>query len=222
MKKTFWATICLLMYVLPVSAESSWVCADKSAASVLLSRDSRKVGEGKKGLMKATYNAVDSFCRTLAGGVKAGYAGFVDASILATMTGESAVSVSKTHGYCFNPFVFVGAGLACDVYRDALFTPVYAAARFTLRDSWLAPYVGVRVGFSPGKKDGSSWAMGAYCSPSLGLRLALKSCHAVNVGIAYVLQSQSTDYSYDDGYKRYFGTTVDVHHSIALRVGFEF
>ena len=120
MKKTFWATICLLMYVLPVSAESSWVCADKSAASVLLSRDSRKVGEGKKGLMKATYNAVDSFCRTLAGGVKAGYAGFVDASILATMTGESAVSVSTTHGYCFNPFVFVGAGLACDVYRDAL------------------------------------------------------------------------------------------------------
>ena len=48
MKKTFWATICLLMYVLPVSAESLWVCADKSAASVLLSRDSRKVGKVRK------------------------------------------------------------------------------------------------------------------------------------------------------------------------------
>ena len=131
MKKTFWATICLLMYVLPVSAESSWVCADKSAASVLLSRDSRKVGEGKKGLMKSTYNAVDSFCRTLAGGVKAGYAGFVDASILATMTGESAVSVSTTHGYCFNPFVFVGAGLRClsrcSFYSCLCCCPIYFA-----------------------------------------------------------------------------------------------
>ncbi len=222
MKKTFWVSICLLMCVLSVSAENSGICADKSAASVLLSRDSRKDGEDKKVLLNAAHNAVDSFCHTLEGGVKAGYAGFVDASVLATMTGESAVSVSTTHGYCFNPFVFVGAGLACDVYRDVLFTPVYAAARFTLRDSWLAPYIGVRVGFSPGKKDGSHWAMGAYCSPSLGLRLALNGHRAVNVGIAYVLQSQSTDYSYDDGYKRYFGTTVDVHHSIALRVGFEF
>ena len=101
--------------------------------------------------MKATYNAVDSFCRTLAGGVKAGYAGFVDASILATMTGESAVSVSTTHGYCFNPFVFVGAGLACDVI-EMLFLLLFMLLPDLLCAivGWL--HVGVRVGFSPGKE----------------------------------------------------------------------
>ena len=117
MKKTFWATICLLMYVLPVSAESSWVCADKSAASVLLSRDSRKVGEGKKGLMKVTYNAVDSFCRTLAGGVKAGYAGFVDASILATMTGEPVCLCGSRAGLrCLSRCSFYSCLCCCPIY----------------------------------------------------------------------------------------------------------
>lgn len=151
-----------------------------------------------------------------------GYEGFADVSLLATMTGESAVSVSTTHGYAFNPWLFIGGGVACDIYREALFTPVYAAARFTFRDSGLSPYADVRVGFSPGKKDDSLWAMGAYFTPALGVRFALVGRCALNVGVAYVLQSQSTDYSYDDGYKRYFGTSVTLHHALSLRVGVAF
>lgn len=151
-----------------------------------------------------------------------GYAGYADVSLLATMTGESAVSVSTTHGYAFNPWLFIGGGVACDIYREALFTPVYAAARFTFIDSGLSPYADVRVGFSPGKKDDSLWAMGAYFTPALGLRFALMGRCALNVEVAYVLQSQSTDYSYEDGYKRYFGTTVTLHHSLSLRVGLAF
>lgn len=151
-----------------------------------------------------------------------GYEGFADVSLLATMTGESAVSVSTTHGYAFNPWLFIGGGVACDVYREAFFTPVYAAARFTFRDSELSPYADVRVGFSPGKKDDSIWAMGAYFTPALGVRFALVGRCALNVGVAYVLQSQSTDYSYDDGYKRYFGTSVTLHHALSLRVGVAF
>lgn len=62
----------------------------------------------------------------------------------------------------------------------------------------------------------------AYFSPSVGLSFPVGVAAAVQVGAAYTLQSQSTDYSYDDGYKRYFGTRVTLHHALSLRVGLAF
>lgn len=152
-----------------------------------------------------------------------GYAGYFDLGVEATMRGESVFAFSTSHGYRFNSYLFAGGGVALAAHADgALFTPLYAVGRFTLPRQSVLPFADVRVGISPGLKDGSHWALGAYFSPSLGISFPVKSAFAVQVGAAYTLQSQSTDYSYEDGYKRYFGTRVTLHHTLSLRVGLAF
>ena len=152
-----------------------------------------------------------------------GYAGYFDLGVEATMRGESAFSFSTSHGYRFNPYLFAGGGIALSAHADgSFFTPLYAVGRFALPHYPIIPFADVRVGISPGLKDGSHWAFGAYFSPSVGLSFPVGTAFAVQVGAAYTLQSQSTDYSYDDGYKRYFGTRVTLHHALSLRVGLAF
>lgn len=130
------------------------------------------------------------------------------------------VSVLTTHGVQFSQFVFFGAGVGINYYKQLDWTnvPIYGAFRFMMPLS-VAPYVDIKVGYSAGKIDG------LYGSVGMGCRFPINGRTGFNIGVNLDLQhcdrqlmpSARSDYYYHDDY--YLdGVTA----AIAIRAGIDF
>ena len=114
-----------------------------------------------------------------------GYKGMVDFAYgvgVNNLYNGSRISISTTHGYQINPYIFVGAGLQLNYHYDDsdLAVPIFANARASLPLSRnVALYFDYRIGCSIGL------GSGFYTSPAIGIRAGRKSAFNFSIGYEY-------------------------------------
>ena len=144
------------------------------------------------------------------------YRGFIDTTFLTDGVFEDMNSIgggfSTSHGYQFNPYIFLGGGVAYHSYSlDDFFgkysIPIFTNFRVNMNDKKISPFFDAKLGYSVGNYEG------AYVSPTFGVRFGLKQDVGLNVSIGYAIQG----YEYIDYYveKSYI-------HSLTLSVGVDF
>ena len=130
--------------------------------------------------------------------------------------GSGIFSFSTSHGYQFNPYFFLGAGIGVDYHFDweTVFMPIFANARGYFINGKISPFVDAKIGYAP--IDG----YGVYFSPSIGVSIGVSKKCAVNISIGYNMQ-QSEAYYF--GYQGYSGYYEDILiHGLSFKAGFEF
>lgn len=141
-------------------------------------------------------------------GNETGYKGFVDLGYTLGVGdwGVDRVELSTSHGYQFNPYLYVGAGVGVNYYFDAevVGLPIFAHVRGNILDNSISPYVDFRIGYSPLKD-----VQGLYMAPSVGCKI-----YSFNVSIGYVMQKAKYTYYYLDGSENCGG--------FSIKVGYEF
>ncbi|MDE6794656.1 MAG: hypothetical protein K2J63_05055 [Muribaculaceae bacterium] len=165
-----------------------------------------------------------------------GYRGFIDLESSVTSVRwypdyrESlwVWGLSTSHGYQFNPKVFVGLGAmweACTSYGNPV-TPVYAHTRFNPGWRNIPVYGDLRVGYTFGDDTG------IYISPAIGYRISGKRKAGLNISVGVTLQGYSKDkyrsIQYNDPV---YGPTTELfpdgkshtlHALFSLRLGVDF
>lgn len=165
------------------------------------------------------------------------YRGFVDAgySIGVGDYDFGRFEVNTTHGYQFNPYLFLGAGVGLhfmssyktsdmeiplDVRDSKVDIPVYANVHCNFSKKKVAPFVDVKGGTYVTNNGG------LYVNASVGCRVAINEKQAVNVSVGYASEKlefetfQRFTSKYNLDYTRY-GNKLDTE-AVTLKVGFEF
>lgn len=147
-----------------------------------------------------------------------GYKGFVDAGYIFDTSDNNAskFSISTSHGYQFNNYLFLGAGMAIDCYTDAdeskFGVPIFANFRANFINKKITPFADLKSGYSIGDINGTYVALG------LGVRFTLQNKMALNLRMEYnYLQHQLGDYN---GYYVY-DDYMDID-GIGFKIGLEF
>lgn len=143
-------------------------------------------------------------------GNESGYKGFIDLGYTIGVGdfGIDRLELSTSHGCQFNPYLYVGAGVAANYYFDAevIGMPIFAHVRGNILNNSISPYVDFRIGYSPLED-----VQGLYMAPSIGCKIK-----SFNVSLGYVMQkAKYYDYYYDDEGSENCG-------GFSLKVGFEF
>jgi hypothetical protein len=116
------------------------------------------------------------------------YKGFVDLgyTIGVGVWGLERLELSTSHGFQFNPHLYVGAGIAANYYfnAEAIGLPIFAHVRGNILNNSISPYVDFRIGYSPLKE-----VQGLYMNPSIGCKI-----HSFNVSMGYVMQRVTDEY----------------------------
>lgn len=142
--------------------------------------------------------------------------------------GETTTSfytgLSTSHGYQFNPWLFVGAGLDyehCSRISSSILA-TFLQGRTDLVFGRFTPFGDVRIGYNMAQGGG------IYFSPSIGYRFNWGRKAGVNLGIGLTLQGYSADI-YEigvspDGF--WIQDKIGTHHGSAaffsFRLGFDF
>lgn len=186
--------------------------------------------EYRNSAKRGFYNQVNS-------PIQIGYHGFAD---LAYTIGVGDYTfdrfeLSSTHGYQFNPYLFLGGGIGfhfmqkyetpdMDIPLDSrdfmVDVPLYAETRITFINGGISPFISGRGGYY------LTHGGGLYLNASVGCRFAVSTNHAINVFVGYSSEklefdtferfnsSSSMDYSTE---KRKLLT-----EGISIRIGYEF
>lgn len=144
-----------------------------------------------------------------------GYRGMVDVTYGASVgeEGDDMFSITTSHGYQFNPYLFLGGGMGISSYRYSGFAqvPVFCHFKANFMQKKVSPYADIKLGYSSGD------CQGVYFSPSFGARVSLGRRLGLHAGLSYTLQQAEILDSYP--YYNYFDITIS---SLGLKVGFEF
>lgn len=150
-----------------------------------------------------------------------GYRGWVETggAVGLGVYGSGIFSFSTSHGYQFNPYFFLGAGIGLDYHfgESTAYMPVFANARGYFADKKIAPFVDAKIGYAP--IDGC----GVYFSPSIGVSIGVSKKCAVNISIGYNMQQTEVRYysSYYHDYE-YSYNTDELIHGLTFKAGVEF
>ena len=167
-----------------------------------------------------------------------GYRGFIDWSnsyrTTENFTGYPRISsyytgISTSHGYQFNPLLFIGAGLDFEHCSkiDSNILALYAQGRTDFKFGRFTPFADVRLGYN------FVTGGGVYFSPSIGYRFNWGRKVGVNVAVGYTLQGYTSDIyevlEYDQGGSPsgwWIANKIGTHHGAAsffsFRVGPDF
>lgn len=161
-----------------------------------------------------------------------GYRGLVEVGTIVnfrasgTAIDKGAFSATTSHGYQFNPHVFLGAGFGLDYHAAGgrLFVPLFADVRVNFLNRDITPFFGLKIGYAVGSKVSEGVNPGVYFNPTFGMRFILKSDFAMNVALGYNLQQQVVEeyYLYPRGRGGNYYTVKYLRHGLSLRLGFEF
>lgn len=127
-----------------------------------------------------------------------GYRGFVDGSVTLnteiSFFGDGGPSNSylwlggsTTHGYQFNPYLFVGGGVGYETVvaprdnRPSRIFPVFADVRTDLKFNRFTPFADVKLGVN------FTRGAGLYFSPTVGYRFNWGRRTAINFGIGMTM-----------------------------------
>lgn len=158
-----------------------------------------------------------------------GYHGFLDFGYTigtGDFHGIGRTDFSTSHGYQFNPYFFLGAGVGYQYCDKADFgvIPVFLDARYNMMKGRITPFLGLKAGYSfDTGYDGdelSEGGLGFYCVPSVGVRIILRRNFAANLSLGYTHQV----IDYDDYASRGYGIYGDKEswEGVSIKAGIEF
>lgn len=146
-----------------------------------------------------------------------GYRGFAD---FAYSVGVGDYSIdrlefSTSHGYQFNPYLYLGIGAGVNYFYDFEIAsiPLFVNPRVDFPTGKINPFLDLKIGYTV-----SSNIQGFYLSPSIGARFSLQNQVGLNLGIGYTMQN--IEGSYYDGYNFYYGH-VNIG-AITFKLGLDF
>lgn len=151
---------------------------------------------------------------------KKGYRGFVSLGggvDVSSYQGGAVVSFATSHGYQFNPYFFLGAGVGVDYYLDQSYAlPVYLDSRVNFINKNITPYFGFKVGYSPID------ISGVYINTNLGLSVMVTKKLGLNLALEYAAQNLKITRYYYGYYSSYVDEFKLFFHSMMVKVGIEF
>ena len=117
---------------------------------------------------------------------KRGYRGFVDLGYGVYLDNPDAsgiISLFTSHGYQFNPYLFLGAGIGAGIQTNPfgdVYIPVFADARISVPIKKVTPFVGMKIGHS------ISTESGFYMNPNIGVKIAsIIPKHPLTITVGY-------------------------------------
>ncbi len=145
-----------------------------------------------------------------------GYKGFVETGYIFDLSDYDAnrFTLSTTHGYQFNNYLFVGGGLGLNCYTDAdLYSvPIFASFRANFTKNKITPFADIKSGYAAGDVEG------AFVTFGVGVRFALAKKMALNLKLEYAYQEYDYEYYYGSHYY-YDNESIN---GIGIKFGFEF
>lgn len=163
-----------------------------------------------------------------------GYRGFLDwsndiGSVDMWFPGNKATEfytgISTSHGYQFNPYLYIGGGLGyqhCSRFSSNIFSP-FVHGRGDFRFGHLTPFGEIRLGYN--LTNGG----GIYFSPNIGYRFNWGRKLGINIGLGLSVLGYSADLfeiaqEPTDGYMTYIkvGTKHGCHTTFSFRIGIDF
>lgn len=175
--------------------------------------------------------------------ISKGYRGMVDVGYVMEVGGfdDSRVELTTSHGYQFNSFFFLGAGLGFSYWIDSeiVSIPIFADFRFDIPTGSIGnPYFDLKFGYSPWDIQGKyGYMKGSYGNISFGTRFVLGRKIAINTSLGYQFQGVDVRTKVTSYYGSYYYTKTspemvgggisiitkkEIAHGIALKIGFEF
>lgn len=147
---------------------------------------------------------------------KRGYRAFVETggAVGIGEYGDGVFSVSTSHGFQFNPYFYVGGGLALEYHGmwEEVFVPVFANARVNFLKTRVTPFFDMKMGVS------LSSSPGFYMCPSVGVGISFTPRLALNIGMGFNLQmAEFYEYSYYS-----YDTETEAIGGIIFKVGLSF
>jgi hypothetical protein len=162
-----------------------------------------------------------------------GFRIFADLSIMSQTSYYtcSAISYSGTFGHQFNPKLYIGAGIAAQVYFDYWYytnraddapelyaqMPLFAEARYDVLATKCSPFVSLRAGYALGIDEYNDYS-GLYLNPSVGIRYK-----SLNFSVGLDLVKLKDPWYFDELLinleHRY--TTVNWQSSVMFKIAYE-
>lgn len=150
-----------------------------------------------------------------------GYRGFVDVGYTIGTGDYSAgrIELTTSHGYQFNPYIFLGGGTGLQIFHEAECTamPLFVDFRVNFKKGAIVPFAGVKTGYTFMLNDDTD-DLGFYCAPSVGVKFMTNHRMAVNLSLGYTVQL--FDYNYKDYYYYYYATKN--LGGVSIKLGLEF
>ncbi|MCL3853042.1 MULTISPECIES: hypothetical protein [Parabacteroides] len=153
--------------------------------------------------------------------VKRGYKGFVDFGYTVG-TGdfsEGRVELTTSHGFQFNPYLFLGGGTGFNYYHESevFAMPLFVDFRANFMQGPIVPFAGVKTGYTASLSDDAD-DLGFYFAPSVGVKFMLNNRLAFNATLGYTVQlAEVYYYSY---YNNYYSD--ENLGGVSIKVGLEF
>jgi len=144
--------------------------------------------------------------------------------------------INTTHGYQFNPYVFLGGGIGFhfmsqyNINEKQLISfnyryhyidlPIFADAKFTLINGTITPFVDAKAGFF------ITHGGGTYINGSVGCRFAVWGRQAFNISIGYTYENLQFDtykgFVSQQNIAKLVNNKKKATFAISLRIGYEF
>lgn len=191
--------------------------------------------EGKEKIEKPVGNGDERMlCIEECGLIKKGYRGMIEVGGtrgLGVNKGIGTLNIATVHGYQFNEYMFLGAGIGANInftMKDKangtkagctyVFMPVFMDLRFSYPLHKTFAFADFRVGGAPYfgddiKVDGSIFQTkeylkgGAYFAPSFGFMFARKPNSALGLAVQYIMQHSAAK-DKKDFLTHYFGAKM--------------
>lgn len=129
------------------------------------------------------------------------------------------LSVSTSHGYQFNPHLYIGAGFT---FGGDSMLPFYVNARIDWKFGKFTPFGDVKIGYN------LTGGGGVFFSPSVGYRFNWGRKVGINLGIGLTVKGYQTEVyeiiENPDGYQviEYAGTERRNRSYLTIRLGIDF
>lgn len=182
-------------------------------------------GRYRQAVQDGFYDELDTYS-----GLQRGYNGYADCGYTFGVGPYrmDRYEVQTSHGYQFNPYLFIGGGLGLhftgkfgDSYSIPFVTyrsrqtdlPLFANVRWTILDKRITPYLDTKIGYFVTHNNG------LYASAALGCRIYTVGTQAMNVSVGFAYEELQFD-SWDinaNPYDHKLGTK-----GVSLKLGYEF
>lgn len=145
-----------------------------------------------------------------------GYMGFVEDLISYDVDNEQySIGFATTHGYQFNPHIFVGAGVGVDYNYDKekYYIPVYGDFRWNIISRRATPFIELKSGYGFGDIEG------VYESAAIGCDVAITERFGIYAALGYTYQNAQSPYK--KSYNSRYSSKKDFS-SVSFKVGIHF
>ena len=197
-----------------------------SADGVTLTFPSKSVRNVTKGNPNTVYQTPQKYYLPMnSKTLRRGYKGSFDIGYEFTVGNFDGrlFGVSTSHGFQFNPYIYLGGGLALNYYHDDFdedsygVIPVFINVRTNFTTSRISPYFDFKTGYSI-NEDG-----GFYANPSIGVRFGLGRKLGLNLSASYTYQEVFLGYYYSSSsYGNHYSNEDKGISSLGIKLGLDF